>query len=312
MKILITGGAGTLGINLINFWLPQGHEILVIDNFATSNPDALKQSKSLQVCEGSIADASLVEKQFNEFQPEIVVNSAASYKDPDHWQEDIDTNITGMVNLIRNSQRVGISRFINFQTALCYGTPEQLPVPLTHPLNPVSSYGISKTSGECFLMHSDLPYVSLRLASICSPGLAIGPIPTFYQRLKQGKNCFCTDTRRDFIDIDDFLSLMDTIMSGKGKSGAYNVSTGISYSIKDIFNVVSSYLDLGEVDVPIKPVGKDDVKDVALDPLVTEREFNWKANVDFKSTIEKQLAWYDEFGITTIYSHIKSNMENVN
>ena len=56
-----------------------------------------------------------------------------------------------------------------------------------------------------------MPVVSLRLANVTGPRLAIGPIPTFYKRLKEGKGCFCSDTIRDFLDMSDFLALMDKV-----------------------------------------------------------------------------------------------------
>ena len=147
MNILITGGAGCLGSNLIEHWLPQGHEILVIDNFATGRREVLPPVEGLMVREGSIADAALVDERFEQFNPEIVVHSAAAYKDPDDWAEDTATNVTGTINVARAAARAGVQRLINFQTALCYGRPERVPIPVNHQERPFASYGISKTAG---------------------------------------------------------------------------------------------------------------------------------------------------------------------
>ena len=87
-------------------------------------------------------------------------------------------------NVIEAARDYGVERFLNFQTVLCYGRPEQSPIPLDHPLRPFTSYGISKVAGEQYLAASNLRWVSLRLANITGPRLAIGPIPTFYKRLK--------------------------------------------------------------------------------------------------------------------------------
>src|SRR3954453_21129067 len=97
MRILITGGAGCLGSNLIEHWLPQGHEILVIDNFATGRREVVPALKGLALVEGSIADRNLVARSFDEFKPTHVVHSAASYKDPVDWPEDAATNVTGTI-----------------------------------------------------------------------------------------------------------------------------------------------------------------------------------------------------------------------
>jgi hypothetical protein len=95
MRILITGGAGCLGSNLIEHWLPQDHEIFVIDNFATGKREVVPEVPGLTVKEGSIVDQELVDACFAQFQPEVVVHAAAAYKDPDDWVEDSRTNVIG-------------------------------------------------------------------------------------------------------------------------------------------------------------------------------------------------------------------------
>lgn len=303
-KILITGGAGCLGSNLIEHYFPQGFEIKVIDNFATGKKEVVPEQDRLSVIEGSIEDSVLVEKTFADFQPDYVIHSAASYKDPSDWGEDTKTNILGTTNIVKASEKHGVKRLINFQTALCYGRPKIVPIPVDHPTNPFTSYGISKTAGESYLMQADLPTISFRLANICGPRLAIGPIPTFYKRLKAGQNCFCSETVRDFLDMSDFLNLMDLAIQVNAPSGVFNVSTGIGNTIHDVFSVVCSYLNIDAPEVPIVPAGDDDVTEVILDPYETEKTFNWKANVNFEETITKQLKWYDQYGINDIFSHL--------
>ncbi len=306
-RILITGGAGCLGLNLIERWLPDEHDILVIDNFATGKREVVPELPRLKVTEGTIADASLVDRCFDEFGPEIVIHSAAAYKDPSDWAEDTATNVTGTINVAKASERAKITRLVNFQTALCYGRPERVPIPVDHPERPFTSYGISKTAGERYLMSSGLPVVSLRLANIAGPRLSIGPIPTFYKRLKEGKSCFCSDTRRDFLDMQDFFSVIGIVLQSDVPCGVFNVSTGESRSIKDVFDIVSAYLGITpEEPPPIIPPGEDDVPDVVLDPSETERILGWKAQVLFEQTIINQLQWYDEHGVTDIHSHLIS------
>jgi len=193
---------------------------------------------------------------------------------------------------------------VNFQTALCYGRPERVPIPVDHPERPFTSYGISKTAGERYLLSSGLPMVSLRLANVTGPRLAIGPIPTFYQRLKAGKSCFCSDTRRDFLDMEDFLSVMETVIQPDAPSGVYNISTGESRSIKEVFDAVAKYLQLTPEEPPIVPPGEDDVPEVVLDPAVTESTLGWRASVSFEETIRRMLAWYDAHGVSAIHSHL--------
>ncbi len=154
---------------------------------------------------------------------------------------------------------------------------------------------------------SSVSTVSLRLANITGPRLAIGPIPTFYKRLKVGQSCFCSDTKRDFLDIQDFFALMDIVMRCDAPTGVYNVSTGKGHSIKEIYDIVKKHVAaVPEKDPPIIPCGDDDVPEVVLDPAVTQQTFSWQAKVGFVDAIENMLQWYDNHGVTDVYSHLAS------
>jgi len=306
MRILITGGAGCLGSNLIEHWLPQSHEIYVIDNFATGKREVVPEVKGLTVKEGTIADAALVNECFSTFKPDIVIHAAAAYKDPNDWVEDARTNVIGSAHVARAAKAHGVKRLINFQTTLCYGRPQQLPILASHPTAPFTSYGITKTAGEQFMILSGVPTLSLRIANVTGPRLAIGPIPTFYKRLKAGQNCFCSDTSRDFLDMSDFLSFMDLAIKEEAPTGAFNLASGEAHSIKEIFDLVTDYLGLGAKEVPVVPPAADDVPVVSLDASETFRVFAWKAQVGFAETIRRQLAWYDEHGVTDVFSHLKT------
>lgn len=306
MRILITGAAGCLGSNLIEHWLPQSHEIFVIDNFATGKRAVVPEVLGLTVREGTIADTTMVDECFADFKPEVVVHSAAAYKDPDDWREDSRTNVIGSINVAKAAKANEVKRLINFQTALCYGRPRQLPIPADHPTAPFTSYGITKTAGEQFILLSGVPTLSLRIANVTGPRLAIGPIPTFYKRLKAGQNCFCSDTSRDFLDISDFLSFMDLAIKNEAPTGVFNIASGEAHSIKEIFDLITDYLGLGVKEVPIIPPATDDVPVVSLDASETTKAFGWKARVSFAETIVRQLAWYEKYGVSDVFSHLQA------
>ncbi|TFY99682.1 NAD-dependent epimerase/dehydratase family protein [Ramlibacter rhizophilus] len=303
-RILITGGAGCLGSNLIEHWLPQGHQFLVLDNFATGKREVVPDLPGLQLREGHVADRAFVEQAFADFKPDLVIHSAASYKDPADWQEDALTNVTGSIEIARASERHGVRRVVNFQTVLSYGRTAVSPIPVTHPSAPFTSYGISKTAGEQYMLQAAVPVVSLRLANVTGPRLAIGPIPTFYKRLKAGQKCFCSDTARDFLDMSDFLAMMDLAVRPDAPTGVFNVASGEAHAIKEIFELVAAHLGVDAGDVPVVPPAADDVPVVALDASATTRAFGWTPKLGFEDTIRKQLQWYDRHGVTDIYSHL--------
>src|SRR6266480_2512296 len=120
MNVLITGGAGFVGSHLADRLLARGDRVTVIDNFATGRRDNLAPHVNLQLIEGTIADANLVNHAFTAAKPDIVVHAAAAYKDPEAWGEDVATNVLGSVNVARAAQKAAVRRVIYFQTALCY------------------------------------------------------------------------------------------------------------------------------------------------------------------------------------------------
>jgi UDP-glucose 4-epimerase len=305
MRILITGGAGCLGSNLIEHWLPQGHDILVLDNFATGKREVVPDLPHLSLNEGSITDRRFVEHAFAEFRPSHVVHSAAAYKDPADWREDAATNVLGTINVVDAARSNQVTRFLSFQTVLCYGRPDTVPTPVEHPLRPFTSYGISKVAGEQYLAMSGLPFASLRLANVTGPRLAIGPIPIFYKRLKAGQGCFCTDAERDFLDMSDFLGAVDLVMKDNGPTGIFNVSSGEGHTIRDVYDAVRNHLKLPpDPDVRVVPVGDDDVRSVVPDPSRTKSALGWSAKVSFPETMRRMLSWYDAYGVSDVYSHL--------
>lgn len=312
MRILITGGAGCLGSGLTERYLDAGHDVFVIDNFATGHRGSLPESHPrLQIVTGSVADKAVVDGAFSAFKPTHVIHSAAAYKDPDNWVEDTRTNVEGTVHVVQAARSAGVMRLVNFHTALGYGRPAQVPIPVDAPARPFTSYGISKQAGENYLAMSGLPFVSLRLANVTGPRLAIGPIPTFYTRLKAGKGCFCSRTVRDFIDMDDFFAVMDIVLRDDAPSGIFNVSTGTGHTIKEIFDIVVEHLGITlKEPVPEVDPGADDVPAVVLDPSHTIAALNWRPRYAFKETIQRMLAWYDQHGVTAIYSHLKTSGPN--
>ena len=306
MRLLITGGAGCLGFNLIEEHLTQDNEILVIDNFATGSREALAASPRLEIVDGTVADRELVDAVFTRFAPTHVIHSAASYKDPNNWRGDVATNVTGTINTVDAARHVGVERFVYLQTALCYGRPERVPIPVDHPTRPFTSYGISKTAGEAYLAISDLPWVSLRLANITGPRLAIGPIPTFYRRLKSGEKCFCTDTIRDFLDISDFLALMKVVLRDDAPTGIFNVSTGEGHTIAEVFDTIATCLGITLAEaVPVVPPAADDVPAVVLDPSRTRAALGWRAELGLSESIARMVRWYDTHGVPVIHSHLR-------
>jgi UDP-glucose 4-epimerase len=307
MKVLITGGGGFIGSHLADRLLADGHVVLVIDNYATGRRDNLTATDGLTIVEATIADADAVSATFASFAPDCVVHAAASYKDPNDWAEDVRTNSLGTVNVVKAAQEAAVERLIYFQTALCYGTrPLEQPITLDHPIRPDSSYAISKTAGEQYIELGGLDFVSFRLANAYGPRNISGPLPTFYQRLTEGKPCFVMDTRRDFIFIDDLVNVvMAAVVDGTGHRH-YHVSTGSDYAIKELFDATIAALGIDlEEDVEVRPRGEDDAYTILLDPSRIRADFGWDVTVPLEEGVARAIDYYREFGIAETYTHLR-------
>ncbi len=308
MKILITGGAGFIGSHLADRLLARGDRVLVIDNYSTGRRDNLTAHPNLEIVEGTIADEALVNRVFDAFGPERVVHAAASYKDPDNWEEDARTNVLGTAVIVKASQRTAVKRMIYFQTALCYGLkPLEQPITLNHPIRPEgSSYAISKTAGEHYISLSSLEFLSFRLANAYGPRNISGPLPTFYHRLTQGMKCFVMDTRRDFIFVADLIDVVVKALDGMGSKGYYHVSSGSDYSIKELFDETVAALKITlDEPVEVRERNPDDVFSILLDPSKTNRDFSWKITTPLSEGVPRTIDYYQKFGITQTYTHLK-------
>lgn len=307
MKVLITGGCGQVGSHIAEMLLARGDEVLSIDNFATGRPEHLLPQKNLTLIEGTIADMPLMEKLFSEFKPEVVIHTAASYKDPDDWYNDSLTNVVGGSNVVKCVKKYNARRLIYFQTALCYGVkPLQQPIRLDHPRFPAnSSYAITKTAAEEFIEISGVDYVVFRLANVIGPRNLSGPLPIFFQRLHDGKKCFVTNARRDFVFVKDLARTVVKACDGTGK-GTYHFSSGGDVAIKELYDAVVKGMQLAQYPEPeIRLIGADDAPSILLDPSRTFADFGKPEFTPLEVTVAEAVAYYQKYGVVGGYTHLR-------
>jgi UDP-glucose 4-epimerase len=207
------------------------------------------------------------------------------------------------------AKRTQVQRLIYFQTALGYGLkPIEQPITLNHPLKPEgSSYAISKTAAEHYVELGGLDFLSFRLANAYGPRNLSGPLPTFYHRLTSGKPCFVMDTRRDFIYIDDLVSVVMKAIDGQGSAGYYHISSGSDYAIKELFDATVKALGIRlDSEVEVRPRNPDDTYTILLDPSKTEATFDWRVSTPLEEGVRAAIDWYKENGITQTYTHLKN------
>ena len=312
MKVFITGGLGQIGSHVAEMLLERGDQVLVVDNLATGRSEHLDLHPNLRVVINTISDRDLMHQLIGDFRPDAIVHTAASYKDPNDWYNDSLTNCVGGSTIASLAKDLGVGRIIYYQTALCYGLkPNENPITLNHPRNPAgSSYAISKTANELYIEESGVDYVTFRLANVIGPRNVAGPLPIFYQRLKDGKKCFVTKARRDFVFVKDLARITLRAIDGVGH-GAYHFSSGTDVAIQELYDAVVSAMDFGEYPEPdVKDLAPDDVASILLDPSRTFKDFG---NIEFTSleeTVKQGISYYQKHGTLGEYTHLKIDSGN--
>lgn len=307
MKVLVTGGFGQVGSTVANMLLERGDKVLSIDNLATGRKDNLEQHPNLTAVDGTIADKELVDRCFEEFGPDVVVHTAASYKDPDDWYTDSLVNAVGTANIARACRDHKVQRLIYFQTALCYGTqPEQSPITLDHPIRPVnSSYAISKTAGEHYVQFSGIDWVTFRLANVIGERNVSGPLPIFYARLSEGKKCFVTEARRDFCYAGDLAKVVVRAADGTGH-GTYHFSSGKDVAIKELYDSVVKAMKLNHYPEPeVRPLGADDAASILLDPSRLFADYGDVTFTSLDDIARVSVERWAHAGVVGGYTHLK-------
>lgn len=307
MRVFITGGNGQVGSTVADRLLARGDVVMSIDNFSTGRRDNLLPQDNLTQVEDTIVDGAVVDRLFEEFKPDVVVHTAASYKDPEDWGTDALVNAAGTANIAKACKAHGVKRLVYFQTALCYGTkPIQQPIRLDHPINPVnSSYAISKTAGEHYVQFSGVEWVTFRLANVIGERNVSGPLPIFYSRLSKGQRCFVTPARRDFCYAGDLANVVVQAADGRGL-GTYHFSSGKDVAIKELYDAVVAAMKLNEYPAPeVKPLGPDDAASILLDPSRTFSDFQDVTFTPLSEIAERAVDRWKREGVEGGYTHLK-------
>jgi len=249
VKIIVTGGAGFIGSHVADACLAEGHSVLVVDDLSTGkrenvNPEA--EFVLLDVRDEKIGGL------FQRGKFDAVIHHAAqmdvrkSVEDP---LLDAGVNIMGALNLLENCKLHGVGQFIFASTGgAIYGEQDYFPADESHPLRPLSPYGVAKLSVEKYLyFYSEvygLRYVSLRYANVYGPrqnplGEA-GVVAIFTNRLQSGGQPLVNgDGRqtRDYTYVGDVVRANIAALR-YGESGIFNVGTGVETSVNEIFRIL--------------------------------------------------------------------------
>lgn len=245
MKILVTGGAGFIGSQIVDSYLKAGHEVLIVDNFETGRRENVPSNVRCYAI--SINDNELAEVIKKE-KPDLVNHHAAqidvrkSVEDP---AADATINIVGSLNLLECCRRSGVKKIIFASSGgAIYGEQDYYPADEKHSTEPRSPYGIAKLTVEKYLQSYHwtygLSFVALRYANVYGPrqnalGEA-GVIAIFTNKLLRGGSPIINgdgEQTRDYVFVEDVVACNLEALKPEVR-GVINVGTGVETSVNQI------------------------------------------------------------------------------
>lgn len=299
MRSLILGGNGFIGSHLVDELLDKGHYVRVFDRCGGCYRDPIDNvDYHIAQFNDSASLAEALEGIDVVFHLISTTVPSTSNKDPVF---DIESNLVGTVRLLNLMRDSNVSRIVYLSSGgTVYGIPTTFPIPESHSLNPICSYGIVKVAIEHYLQMFDYLYgIESAVLRVSNPygerqghkGVQ-GVIGTFIGKLINGEEINVWgdgSVVRDYIYVKD-LTRLCALIGAADINGVFNVGSGIGHSVNDIISVIQEVCDR-EVRVNYNESRVFDVPQVVLDTIKAQQECGWSAQVELRKGIESTWRW---------------------
>ncbi|MCB1020355.1 MAG: NAD-dependent epimerase/dehydratase family protein [Bryobacterales bacterium] len=303
MKVLVTGGAGFIGSNIVDGAINAGHDVSVVDDLSTGNRRWVNPKSRFY--EVDIRSAELDDVIAQE-KPDVICHQAARANVRESFELPLlyaDVNVVGSVNLLESARKHGVKRIVYASTGgACYGEPEQVPVPENHPVNPLDPYGASKHHVEHYLFlykaNFGIDYAILRYPNVFGPrqdprGEA-GVVAIFAMHMLEGGEPKINGDGsqvRDFMFIDDVVSA--NLCAFEKGSGIYNVGWSKGTSVNEIFDSLKSATGYKGPKLH-GPAKQGEVQRIYLDSRRAQSELGWQPKVGLDEGLSRTVAFLTE------------------
>ncbi len=301
MRILVTGGAGFIGSNLVDALLDRGHAVTVIDDLSSGRREHVPEQANL--IREDIRSPRLKDV-FRDVQPEVVFHLAAQINVQNSLNDpcaDADINVAGSLNLIELSRRFNVKKFIFSSTGgAMYGDGVRWPTPEGVAPEPVSPYGIAKFTVDQYLgffyRQYGLRSVSLRYANVYGPRQTpkgeAGVVAIFCQRLMRGEPLLIFGDgkqTRDYVYVGDVVAANIAALS-RAYNGTVNIGTSIQTSVNRLADTLISISGKRGL-VRHRRGLPGEVRKSALDWKRAKKVLKWKPTVALRDGLTKTWEW---------------------
>ncbi len=304
MKLLVTGGAGFIGSNLVDE-LIEDHEVVVVDNLSTGTIDNVnKRAKfyKVDICSKELEEVFKKEKPEAIFHLAAQINVRSSVNNPIN---DATINILGSLNLLELARKYDVNKIIFSSTGgAIYGDTQIIPTPESIEANPMNPYGCAKLSVEKYLYYYfrvyGIKYIALRYSNVYgprqNPKAEAGVIAIFISKMLNGENpkIFGDGNQtRDFIYVKDVV-YANKLALNKNKVGSFNISTGKETTINELFDTINKFFNNRFNKIHLPPIPGEQ-KRSCLDYTKAKKELDWKPTTNLNEGIKLTIDFFKTF-----------------
>jgi len=306
-NIVVTGGAGFIGSNLVRA-LAGENEVIVIDDLSTGNLENIRDlidNQSIMFVEGSITDLDLLKKTFENvdyvFHEAAIPSVPRSIKDP---LKSNHTNVNGTLNVLVAARDSGVEKVVYASSSSVYGDTPVLPKKEDMKPSPLSPYAVSKLVGEyycqVFTKVYGLSAVSLRYFNVYGPrqdplSEYAAVIPRFISRVLNGESPIVFgdgNQTRDFTFVRDVVNA--NILAMKSNvSGVFNIAGGKRISINELAQLVMRIIGK-DLDVVYNDPQPGDIMHSLADISKAKEQLGYEPRFDLTKGLEETLKWFQK------------------
>ncbi len=293
MKVLITGGAGFIGSNLVDKLIEQNNQVVIIDNLSTGKKGYL--NSKARFYNKDIRNLEEIKPLFKNI--DWVFHLAAqpriqpSIKKP---AESHSNNVNGTLNVLIASKDAGVKKFIYSASSSAYGEQQELPLKEDIKAKPKTPYSVFKWVGEkyCQLFTDlyNLPTVCLRYFNVYGPrqstvGAYATVIGIFLNQAKNNKPLTIVGDgkqTRDFTHVKDVVraNILAAKSNKAGEAEVINIGAGKNYSINQVAEMISN----NTTNIPQRP---GEARDTLADNSKAKKLLNWEPSIDLQEGIKE-------------------------
>jgi UDP-glucose 4-epimerase len=310
MKVLVTGGAGFIGSHLTEGILAAGHRVVVIDNESTGKRENVPSAAAF--IRGDVASLRELEAAFAGGLDAVChvagqVSIIQSFTDP---AADLRTNVQGTINVLQLCLKHKVPRLLYASSMTNYGQTEVLPIPETHPCEPISYYGITKYAAERYVQTTasrvDLTFgfhvTSFRMYNVYGPRQALdnpyqGVLGIFLGNLLRNEPITIFgdgEQTRDFIYIGDVVRAWVTALENERTYGrVFNIGSGRRLTINQLADAVlhAFHQSRSTWEVRYLPARPGEQRHVEADIRSAVSAMAWQPEMSFEDGLSETLRW---------------------